>query len=214
MLEPFRTVLSAHRIILASASPRRREILANALPNFEIEIKPSNAEENLDKASYRSNPWKYAEDTAELKATAIMKEINFQENAIVIGTDTVVTLNSVIYEKPRDKNHAMEMLKLTSGQTQKVYSGVCILRGSKDKIQFHECTEVTFDELSHDVIEAYVDSGEPMDKAGGYGIQAQGGTLVKSIQGDYFNVVGFPLYQFCKQMGKLLTSTNIIASNN
>ena len=213
-MEPFRTVLSAHRIILASASPRRREILANALPNFEIEIKPSNAEENLDKASYRSNPWKYAEDTAELKATAIMKEINFQENAIVIGTDTVVTLNSVIYEKPRDKNHAMEMLKLTSGQTQKVYSGVCILRGSKDKIQFHECTEVTFDELSHDVIEAYVDSGEPMDKAGGYGIQAQGGTLVKSIQGDYFNVVGFPLYQFCKQMGKLLTSTNIIASNN
>jgi len=208
MLEPLRAVLSSHRIILASASPRRREILANALPNFDIEIRPSNAEENLDKATYRSNPWKYAEDTAELKAQAIMKEINFQENAIVIGTDTVVTLNSVIYEKPRDQNHAKEMLKLLSGQTQKVYSGVCILRGSKDKSKFHECTEVTFDELTQDVIEAYVDSGEPMDKAGGYGIQAQGGTLVKSIHGDYFNVVGFPLHQFCRQMGKLLTSNN------
>ena len=205
MLEPLRTVLSSHRIILASASPRRREILANALPNFEIEIKPSNAEENLDKANYKANPWKYAEDTAELKAKAIMEEINFQANAIVIGTDTIVTLNNEIFEKPKDKNHAIEMLKLTSGQVQKVYSGVCILRGNT-KLKFHECTEVTFDDLTNDVIEAYVESGEPMDKAGGYGIQAIGGTLVKSISGDYFNVVGFPLHQFCKQMVKMLTS--------
>ena len=82
---------------------------------------------------------------------------------------------------------------------------MCILRGSKQKLKFHESTEVNFDELTNEVIEAYVDSGEPMDKAGGYGIQAIGGTLIKSISGDYFNVVGFPLHQFCKQMTNLLT---------
>lgn len=98
------------------------------------------------------------------------------------------------------------MLTNFSGKTQKVYSGVCLLLGSSEKTRiFHACTEVNFDDLTEEVIKAYVESGEPKDKAGGYGIQAMGGTLIKSINGDYFNVVGFPLNLFCKNLQNLLS---------
>ena len=117
----------------------------------------------------------------------------------------MVTHNNEIYGKPKDAENAKQMLKKFSGQTQFVYSGVCIYQGELEKcVVFSEATEVNFDELSDDVIEGYVNTGEPMDKAGSYGIQGIGGTLVKSIKGDYFNVVGFPLHRFCKEMQKIL----------
>jgi len=160
----------------------------------------------LDKSCerYRETPWLYAEDTAQLKAEAVMREISEKENVILIGADTVVTLDKQIYGKPKDNQHAKEMLKKFSGKTQNVYSGVCIFKGPSKKVLFHEDTEVTFDTLSDEVIEAYIATKEPNDKAGGYGIQAIGGTLVKGIKGDYFNVVGFPLHRFCKEMEKLV----------
>jgi len=206
MLEPLRSILSSHRIILASGSPRRKEILQTALPFMNIEIIPSQAEENLDKSCerYRETPWLYAEDTAQLKAEAVMREISEKENVILIGADTVVTLDKQIYGKPKDNQHAKEMLQKFSEKTQNVYSGVCILKGPSEKVLFHEDTEVTFDTLSDEVIDAYIATKEPNDKAGGYGIQAIGGTLVKGIKGDYFNVVGFPLHHFCKEMEKLV----------
>ena len=158
---------------------------------------------------YRRAPWLYAEDTAQLKAEAVIqKEIKTseheQDNLILIGADTVVTLDKKIYGKPENDQHAKEMLQQFSGKTQNVYSGVCIFKGPSKKVAFHEDTEVTFDTLSEEVIEAYIATKEPNDKAGGYGIQAIGGTLVESIKGDYFNVVGFPLHRFCKELEKLL----------
>ena len=124
---------------------------------------------------------------------------------ILIGADTVVTHNNEIFGKPQNQENAKEMLRKFSGQSQTVYSGICIYKDTlEQKVLFSEATEVNFDDLSDEVISAYVETGEPMDKAGSYGIQGIGGTLVKSIKGDYFNVVGFPLNRFCRELKKLL----------
>ena len=125
---------------------------------------------------------------------------------MVIGSDTIVTYDGKIYGKPKDKEDAIRVLKELSGKVHSVISGVVILSNhTKDgpsqkmiEYSFHAVTKVEFDDLADDVIKAYVETGEPMDKAGGYGIQAIGGTLVKRIDGDYYNVVGFPLNMFCK----------------
>jgi len=125
---------------------------------------------------------------------------------VVIGSDTIVTYDGKIYGKPKDKEDAIRVLKELSGKVHSVISGVVILSnhtkdGQSQKMiehSFHAVTKVEFDDLADDVIKAYVETGEPMDKAGGYGIQAIGGTLVKRIDGDYYNVVGFPLNMFCK----------------
>ncbi len=213
MLEPVKHILAQQRVILASGSPRRKEILSTALPSIDIKIIPSKAEENLDptEEAYVKSPWKFAENTAKLKADDIMREEfarakteNVTKPIIVIGADTVVTFNGKIFGKPKTPDHAIESLKLLSGQTHVVYSGVCLLKSQngelvKEKL-FSEGTEVTFDTLSDQIVRGYVESGEPMDKAGAYGIQASGGTLVKAIHGDYFNVVGFPLHKFCKEL--------------
>ena len=116
----------------------------------------------------------------------------------------MVTHDNKFYGKPKDDKDAFETLKSFSNQSQIVYSGVCIFKGLKENVTFHEGTTVNFDNLPDDVIEAYVKTGEPRDKAGSYGIQAMGGTLVKSISGDYFNVMGFPLNHFCQKMRSLL----------
>jgi septum formation protein len=118
----------------------------------------------------------------------------------------VVALEGVIYEKPKDENDAVQMLKTLSGKKHNVYSGVCLMiegraiDGGDVCRTFHEATSVKFAELSDAVIRGYVATGEPMDKAGAYGIQAAGGSLVEGIQGDYFNVMGFPLHKFCKEL--------------
>ena len=219
MLEPLRPILSSYRVILASGSPRRREILATALPGIKIEIIPSKAEEDSNPYSptdekYRESAWKYPEDIAELKAKDIMKKVSEEESdaenskTIVIGCDTVISYQGQFFGKPKNEKDAVETLAKFSGQSQTVYSGVCILRGSHEKTVFHEGTTVHFDELTNEVIEGYVKTGEPMDKAGSYGIQAMGGTLIRSISGDYYNVMGFPLNHFCRKMRDLLLQTN------
>ena len=176
----------------------------------------SDAEEmrglNKKDAKYAGeNVWKYAVDNARLKAEDVFNRVNqhgitsLNEKFLVIGADTIVTYAGTIYGKPKDKEDAKRILKELSGKTHSVISGVVMITNldkndsSQEKFdtQFYASTEVEFDDLDDNVIKAYVDTGEPMDKAGAYGIQALGGTLVKKINGDYYNVVGFPLNLFC-----------------
>ena len=119
--------------------------------------------------------------------------------AIVIGADTIVVLESEILGKPRDRADAIKMLSTLSGKVHSVFTGVCLIKDSKENC-FYEETKVEFYELSPQEIEAYVDTGEPMDKAGAYGIQGRGCLLVKRIDGDYFNVVGLPVGRLIKEL--------------
>ncbi|XP_038057897.1 probable bifunctional dTTP/UTP pyrophosphatase/methyltransferase protein [Patiria miniata] len=205
MLQPIMTELSAMRIVLASGSPRRKDVLNNI--GIKFDIVPSTFEENLDKSSFNSAV-EYAKETALGKAIEVAQRLQgANEPDLVIAADTVVTLEDRIFEKPKDKKDAFQMLSHLSGRTHCVNTGMALItrrKGSADEsngpfhvTQFHETTEVTLGDLSPEVIQGYVDTGEPLDKAGGYGIQELGGTLVKGITGDYFNVVGLPVHNFC-----------------
>ncbi len=121
---------------------------------------------------------------------------------MVIGCDTGVFIDNLMLGKPADKSQAKEMLSLLSGRTHKVITGCCIMRGGKT-VSFSKVTEVEFYRLSDEEIREYISTGEPMDKAGAYGIQGKGSLLVKKISGDYFNVVGMPIAEI-RQRLKLL----------
>ncbi|XP_055124351.1 probable bifunctional dTTP/UTP pyrophosphatase/methyltransferase protein isoform X3 [Symphalangus syndactylus] len=198
------------RVVLASASPRRQEILSNA--GLRFEVFPSKFKEKLDKASF-ATPYGYAMETAKQKALEVanrMHQKDLRTPDVVIGADTIVTVGGLILEKPVDKQDAHRMLSLLSGREHSVFTGVAIVQcSSKDHqldtrvSEFYEETKVKFSELSEELLWEYIHSGEPMDKAGGYGIQALGGMLVESVHGDFLNVVGFPLNHFCKQLVEL-----------
>jgi len=132
------------------------------------------------------------------------------QNLIVIGSDTIVTHGGVIYEKPADDEDAFRILSVLSGNIHRVYSGVSIiLRTDTDqvtRVSFSEGTDVQFASLSDAVIRGYIRTGEPMDKAGGYGIQGRGCSLVQGITGDYFNVMGFPAHRFAVELTRLLNN--------
>ncbi|CAB3360370.1 Hypothetical predicted protein [Cloeon dipterum] len=202
MLEPFKHILQTQRIVLASGSPRRKEVLNNIGLNFEVV--PSTYEENLDPANY-PNPADFVIDTAAHKVEEVFERLNKDpvKPNFIIGADTVVVFENEIYGKPKSEEHAFEMLRKFCGKSQFVYTGI-VLKTQRDTVKFFEKSEVEFGELTDEMIKAYVNTGEPMDKAGGYGIQSIGGTLVKSVRGDYFNIVGFPVYHFCKQLVDLL----------
>ncbi len=170
------------KIILASASPRRKELLG--LITEEFEVMPSDADETL--------PDDISSDMAAEYLAAVKAKSVSVDDAVVIGCDTVVVIDDKILGKPKDRNDCFEMLRALSGRKHYVYTGVCILYNNKT-VSFTEKTEVEFHDLSDAEIEAYMDSGEPFDKAGGYGIQGKGSLLVKGICGDYFNVVGLPV---------------------
>ncbi|XP_078219655.1 putative bifunctional dTTP/UTP pyrophosphatase/methyltransferase protein isoform X2 [Callithrix jacchus] len=198
------------RVVLASASPRRQEILSNA--GLRFEVVPSRFKEKLDKASF-ATPYGYAMETAKQKALEVanrMYQKDLRAPDMVIGADTIVTVGRLILEKPVDKQDAYRMLSQLSGREHSVCTGVAIVQCSSqdNKLdtrvsEFYEETMVKFSELSEDLLWEYIHSGEPMDKAGGYGIQALGGMLVESVHGDFLNVVGFPLNHFCKQLMQL-----------
>ncbi|XP_002735117.1 putative bifunctional dTTP/UTP pyrophosphatase/methyltransferase protein [Saccoglossus kowalevskii] len=208
MLQPILHKLHNQRIVLASGSPRRQEILRNI--GLKFEVITSKFEENFDKSLF-SSPVDYVNETAKEKTLEVANRLQGPGCPdIIIGADTVVSLGEKILEKPQDKNDAFTMLSSLSGKSHTVYTGMVILtktdKQSKhpfDILQFHEATDVVFGELTPEIIHGYIETGEPMDKAGGYGIQALGGTLVQEIRGDYYNVVGFPLHHFCKQFLKL-----------
>lgn len=184
-----------NNVILASASPRRKELLKNIFEDFQV--MPADVDENVD---FKVAVEKYPEKLAELKAEAVARE---NENSLVIGCDTIVLCDGKIYGKPADKKEAVEMIKSLSGKIHQVITGCCLcLKGQK--LCFSSVTEVEFYNLTDSEIEKYVEIKEPentgstakyqwQDKAGGYGIQSAGMFLVKSIKGDYNNVVGMPV---------------------
>ena len=184
----------SERLILASGSPRRRELLERFGVPFEII--PAKGEERA--------PDGLAPDALVIAlASAKAKEIaDAPENreAVILAADTVVELDGKILGKPHGEGGAREMLRSLSGRTHRVRTGLCVRKG--DRVLTHaECTSVIFRELSDAEIEAYVRTGEPMDKAGAYGVQGRGALLVRRIEGDYYNVMGLPLVRLSTMLG-------------
>ena len=192
------------KFILASSSPRRREILENL--GFDFEIITSNAEENADISGL--SPEKAVQELASVKGRSIAKRLNYdrEHTYLVISADTVVVRDGKILGKPKDREEARKMLKRLSGKKHSVITGLCIWKvgGSwtSKGCTIADKTDVYFKTLSDEMIEAYLDTGEYADKAGAYGIQGKGACLVEKIKGDYFNVVGFPLNAFYELLTK------------
>lgn len=178
-------------IILASASPRRKELLSLICDNFKII--PADIDESLDGSV---DLYDIPEYLARQKAAAVYKT---HPNDIVIGCDTGVFVKNQMIGKPKSEKAAVEILKLLSGKTHKVITG-CAILGKGEPISFSKVTEVEFYKLSDEEILEYVETGEPMDKAGAYGIQGKGGVFIKQIKGDYFNVVGLPVAELKRRL--------------
>lgn len=188
------------RIILASASPRRRELLERAGVNFEVI--PASGEENR----ISDDPKEAVQQLARDKAVSVMHTIeDSADGTLVIGSDTVVVFENMILGKPHDIEDAVNTLKKLQGNTHQVYTGVSVLEkknGVWTEHTFYESTDVIFYPVSDEEIRAYVATGEPMDKAGSYGIQGIFGIYVRGICGDYNNVVGLPVARLFYEMKK------------
>ena len=198
-----------NNVILASASPRRKELLKSIFSEFEI--LPADVDENVD---FNVPVEQYPEKLAELKAEAVARE---NKNSLVIGCDTIVLCDKKIYGKPANKKDAINMIKSLSGKTHQVITGCCLCYKG-DKVCFSSVTDVEFYQLSDEEIENYVEIKEPentgstvkyqwQDKAGGYGIQSAGVFLVKGIKGDYNNVVGMPVSELYRNIKKFTEKT-------
>lgn len=172
------------KIILASASPRRREMMAFITNEFEI--KTSDVDETIEDGT---SPENAVMQLSYKKAKAVSENYC---GRIVIGADTIVVCDGKILGKPENRENAEEMLRMLSGRTHQVLTGVTITDGEKTDTFFVK-SDVTFFDLSDKDISAYVASGEPDDKAGAYAIQGKGSLFVEKINGDYFNIVGFPV---------------------
>lgn len=188
------------KIVLASASPRRKELIS--LISENVEIRPAECDETLPDGIGAKQA---VECLSKIKNDAA-KEIS-AEDELIISADTVVAVSNEILGKPVDKEDARRMINLLSGKTHQVYTGVTLaLKGNS--ITFSEKTDVTFFPLSDEEIEEYISSKEPYDKAGAYGIQGKASLLVERINGDYFNVVGFPVARVKRELLKFLKNTN------
>lgn len=182
-------------IVLASNSPRRKELLRLISPGFEIE--PAEIDERLDgNIPLDLMP----ERLAVKKAEAVHKN---HPDDIVIGCDTGVFINNMMIGKPGTDKTAFEILKMLSGKTHRVITGCAVFKGD-EMISFSQVTEVEFYPLTDEEINEYIATGEPNDKAGAYGIQGRGALLVKQIKGDYYNVVGLPIALLKRKLGELL----------
>lgn len=187
------------KLILASSSPRRAEILREA--GIAFKIRAASVEET---PLPNENAESMVIRLAEAKARTVAESLDPNISAIVIGADTTVELDGKLFAKPRDTEHAREMLASLSGRTHKVLTGICALR-LPDKMTKSavESTAVTFAALAPTEIESYVASGEPFDKAGGYAIQGLAGRFIPRIEGCYFNVVGLPLARLYALLSEL-----------
>lgn len=189
------------RIILASASPRRRELLTQAGVDFEV--LPAEGEEVITK----ENPADIVEELALGKAREVAERmIPGKAGELVLGADTVVAFGGQILGKPKDEEDAIRMLCMLSGNTHSVFTGVAVILRTEDQQeihQFYEETRVTMYPMSMAEIESYVRTGEPMDKAGAYGIQGSCAVYIEKIEGDYNNVVGLPIARIYQEMKNL-----------
>ena len=184
-------------LILASGSPRRRQLLEQIGLTFVV--RSSDVDESV---SPGLTPAQVVESLSARKGEAVAAEA--VPGDLVLSADTVVALDGAILGKPRDRAEAEAMLTALSGRTHQVYTGVTLLQDGR-RLTEHEVTAVTFRPLSPGEIAAYVSTGEPMDKAGAYGIQGLGALLVERLEGDYFNVMGLPL---CR-LGEMLAQFGV-----
>ncbi len=184
--------MSIPLFVLASKSPRRRELLKKI--GVQAELMTANVDESTIKDLPPENT---VTELALLKATDVAKY--FRGDTYVIGADTVVCVDGEILGKPKNIEDAKRMLRLLSGRSHEVYTGYCVVHcKSGVAISKYEKTEVFFKELSDREIDAYIKTREPMDKAGAYGIQEKGSLFIEKIDGDYFNVVGLPVCALAK----------------
>lgn len=186
---------ASYKLILASASPRRKEILAEGGLSFSV--RP----QDIDESVYDGiEPRLMVQLLAASKAAKAVQG----ENEVILGADTVVVCDGKVLGKPKDATKAEEMLSMLSGRTHSVYTGIAVLRGDDGTMRTHaEETLVTFRTLTKEEIRAYIETGEPMDKAGAYGIQGKGGALVSETEGDFQNVVGLPLGAVLRLMAEM-----------
>lgn len=186
-------------IILASVSPRRAALLQQVGMPFVAE--PSHVHES-DFYVQAVLPESVIE-CARLKAFTVADR---HEEGLIIGADTIVTLNGTVYEKPRNRTHAVEILQALSGKTHDVYTGVAVIAKPSLQVEMDFAkTAVTFRTFDEDTILSYIDTGEPFDKAGAYGIQGKGALLVESIHGCYYNIVGLPLSLVYNMLNRFIT---------
>ncbi|MFD1705578.1 Maf family protein [Siminovitchia sediminis] len=181
-------------LILASSSPRRKELLEKLSVPFE------SYSPNIDESIESQLP--PGDIVTTLAARKAKKAARLYPHSFVIGSDTIVVYRHKILGKPASRESAKKMLSELSGNTHSVYTGVAVIHDETIHT-FYEKTDVIFWELSDEDIEKYVNTGEPFDKAGAYGIQGQGGLLVKSIQGDYYSVVGLPIGRLLRVLKKM-----------
>lgn len=180
------------KIVLASASPRRRELLEQIGIKFDIVVS-NEPEDEIDKSL---SPENYTSEIALMKACNVAKKLTGtkRKDSLIIAADTVVYSDGKILGKPKDSDDAFRILKSLSGKAHEVYTGICVMRLTDGYATSKSIkTTVKFKELADKTIKAYIRTGEPADKAGAYGIQGRGAVLVEEICGDYFNVVGLPL---------------------
>lgn len=202
------------RIILASASPRRKELLTQIGLSFEI------ITADVEEHAQSSSPWEIVEELSATKAGAVLDMLISEagkktiakestecpgEDLLIIGADTIVACDGKILGKPADERDACAMLELLQGRVHQVYTGVTLYKysacdGVTECRQFHEKTDVIFSAMSKEEIEAYVATGDPLDKAGSYGIQGLCARYISGIQGDYNNVVGLPVGRLYQEM--------------
>ncbi|MBO4493550.1 MAG: septum formation protein Maf [Ruminococcus sp.] len=183
------------KIILASASPRRRELMRYITEDFEAVS--TDCDETLPDGT---DPSVASEFLAVLKARVAAEKY---PDCIVIGCDTTVILGKEILGKPKDRAQCVADISKLSGKTHQVITGCCIISGGSET-SFSEVTDVTFRKLSTNEVEAYAATDEPYDKAGGYGIQGLGSTLISHIEGDFFNVVGLPVGRLFNELKRVL----------
>lgn len=190
-------------IVLASGSPRRKELMSLITNDFEV--KTSAVDERLVEEQHKSEgPRSVALNEARAKAEAVWNTLSTDEKQakIVVAADTSVVLGDIIMGKPKDREDAINMLTSLSGRSHSVITGVWVISDKKSE-GFYEESFVHFaeyDEYQKDLIERYVDSGDPYDKAGAYGIQNGGALLVERVNGDYFNVVGLPVKRLARML--------------
>ena len=182
-------------MILASQSPRRRELLGQM--GFSFTVRPAKGEELPHP---ELTPAQLVEELARQKALEVSAEAASDD--VVVAADTVVAIDGKVLGKPRDKAHAAQMLSALSGREHTVYTGVAVKRGETLLVE-HEATHVRFRPLTGQEIDLYIQTGEPMDKAGSYGIQGCGALLVEGIRGDYFNVVGLPICRLGRMLAQV-----------
>jgi len=188
-------ILNDKKLVLASASPRRKDIFD--LLGLNPLIIPANIHEPIDERS----PWLIVKSHALHKATKVSKL--FDANTVIVAADTLVYLNKTILGKPECRLDAENYLAMLSNKTHSVYTGVSILYKNRTFTDY-EKSFVQFKELTHKEIQSYVNTSEPYDKAGGYGIQGYGSQFIKGIKGCYFNVMGFPVHLFYTMMLRII----------